>query len=82
MDFDKVIELRETIATLKRQFRFIVLDLPGALQPDFPVMLSSQLDGYFFVVATGRTKSTDIREAFQVLNEKKIIGFIMNRHRQ
>ncbi|MFN0158657.1 MAG: CpsD/CapB family tyrosine-protein kinase [Bacteroidota bacterium] len=76
--FDKVLELRESIETLKRQFRFIVLDLPSAFQNDFPAMISSQLDGFFVVVAAGRTKVTDIRRIMQTLNENKVIGFVMN----
>lgn len=79
MTFDKVVELREAIAVLKRRFRFIVLDLPAVLQADFPGMVSSQLDGYFVVVAAGRTRITDMNRVVQSVHEKKIIGFIMNR---
>ncbi len=79
MDFDRVVELREAIATMKRQFRFIVLDLPAALQSDFPTMISNQLDGYFVVVSAGHTTVTDVRDVMHVLNEKKVLGFIMNR---
>lgn len=79
MSFDKVVELREAIAALKRRFRFIVLDLPAVLQADFPGMISSQLDGYFLVVAAGRTKITDVKRVVQSINEKKVIGFIMNK---
>lgn len=78
MTFDKVMELRESIETLKRQFRFIVLDLPSALQADFPSMVSSQLDGFIVVIAAGRTKITDVRRVMHTLNEKKVIGFVMN----
>lgn len=81
MGFDKVVELREAIAALKRRFRFIVLDLPAVLQADFPGMISSQLDGYFVVVAAGRTKITDVKQVVQTINDKKVIGFIMNRSR-
>ena len=76
--FDKVLELRESIETLKHQFRFIVLDLPPVFQADFPAMISSQLDGFFVVVAAGETKITDVRRIMQTLNENKVIGFVMN----
>lgn len=81
MNFDKVVEFRDSIETLKRQFRFIVLDLPSALQGDFPGMISSQLDGYVVVVQCGKTKVTHIKQVMQVLNEKKVMGFVMNRSR-
>ncbi len=81
MNFDKVVELREALTALKRRFRFIVLDLPAVLQADFPGMIGSQLDGYFLVVAAGRTRVPDIQRAIQTINEKKLIGFIMNRAR-
>lgn len=79
MSFDKVLELREVVATLKQHFRFIVVDLPSALDPSFPAMIASHLEGYVVVVTTGKTKRTDINKIFPVLNENKIIGFVMNR---
>lgn len=79
MTFDKILELREVIATLKRQFRFIVIDLPTATEQNFPGMIASHLDGYVVVVSAGKTKKTDIRNLITVLNENKIVGFVMNR---
>jgi Mrp family chromosome partitioning ATPase len=79
MSFDKILELREVIATLKRQFRFIVIDLPSAMEQAFPGMISSHLDGFVVVVSAGKTKKTEIRNLVNVLNENKIIGFVMNR---
>lgn len=79
MSFDKIIELRETIATLKRQFRFVIIDLPAVLEGEFPGMISSHLDGFFVVVQAGKTKTSDIQRLVEVVNEGKIIGFVMNR---
>ncbi len=79
MTFDRVVELRETISTLKRQFRFILIDLPSVLHGSFPGMISSHLDGYFVVVSAGKTTKTDIRQVMHLLNEQKVIGFMMNR---
>jgi Mrp family chromosome partitioning ATPase len=79
MTFDKVIELRETLATLKRQFRFVVIDLPSVLHGDFPSMLSSSLDGYVVVASVGRTKTTEIKQVIDILNVNKVIGFVMNK---
>ncbi len=79
MSFDKILELREVIGTLKRQFRFIVVDLPSAMEQSFPGMISSHLDGYVVVVSAGKTKKTEIRNLVTSLNENKIIGFVMNR---
>lgn len=79
MTFEKVGELRESLHALKKRFRFIVLDLPAALQSDFPGMISSLLDGYIMVVVENRTRVTDVRKAMHVLNEKKVLGFVMNK---
>lgn len=79
MTFDRVLELREIIDTLKQHFRFIVIDLPSAKDAAFPGMISTQLDGYVVVVSTGKTKKTDISNLVTVLNENKIVGFVMNR---
>lgn len=77
--FDRVLELREILATLKRQFRFVVLDLPSTIEPDFPAMVGSYLDGYFLVISAGNTKKTEVSKALHVLNENKVIGLVMNR---
>ncbi|MGA9117346.1 MAG: CpsD/CapB family tyrosine-protein kinase [Bacteroidota bacterium] len=77
MTFDRVLELRETIAALKRAFRFVVVDMPPVLQSDFPGMVSSQLEGYFVVVASGSTRITEVRDGVRILNLQKIIGFVM-----
>lgn len=79
MSFDKVVELREVIATLKQKFRFIVIDLPSATESSFPAMITGQLDGYVVVVSVGKTKKTEIEGIINVLNENKIVGFVMNR---
>jgi Mrp family chromosome partitioning ATPase len=79
MTFDKVLELREVITTLKQQFRFVVIDLPRATHPAFPAMIASHLDGYIVVVSVGKTKKTDITNLMPFLNEGKILGFVMNR---
>jgi Mrp family chromosome partitioning ATPase len=79
MGFDKVIELREVIATLKQHFRFIVIDMPSVHDQSFPAMITSHLDGYVVVVAAGKTKKTDISSLVVTLNENKVIGFVMNR---
>ena len=77
--FDKVLELREILATLKRQFRFVVIDLPSTSEPDFPAMVGSHLDGYFLVISAGNTKKTEVSRALHILNENKVIGLVMNR---
>jgi len=79
MSFDKVLELREVISTLKRQFRFIVIDLPSAVDQSFPSMISSHVEGYVVVVSAGKTKKTEIKNIISILNENKIMGFVMNR---
>jgi Mrp family chromosome partitioning ATPase len=79
MGFDKVIELREVISTLKQHFRFIVVDLPSVNDQAFPAMIASHLDGYVVVVSAGKTKKNDINNLVVSLHETKIIGFAMNR---
>ncbi len=79
LTFDRAMELRDVLTTLRRQFRFVVVDLPAALDPEFPGMVGSHLDGYFLVASVGSTKKTHISQAINVLNESKIIGFIMNK---
>jgi Mrp family chromosome partitioning ATPase len=82
MSFDRILELRETLSTLKRQFRFVVIDLPPGLQKDFPGMLSSHIDGYIVVVSAGKSTKTDVHQLLHILNESKVLGFVMNRVEQ
>lgn len=76
---NRVLEIREVVATLKQHFRFVVVDLPSARDQNFPAMLTSQLDGYIVVVSVGKTKKTEISNIMPMLNENKVIGFVMNR---
>ncbi|MER3523671.1 MAG: hypothetical protein C4326_06265 [Ignavibacteria bacterium] len=76
---NRILEVREVIATLKQHFRFVVIDLPSARDPNFPTMLTSQLDGYIVVVSVGKTKKTEVTSIMPMLNENKVIGFVMNR---
>lgn len=75
----RILEIREVVATLKQHFRFVVIDLPSAKDQNFPAMLTSQLDGYIVVVSVGKTKKTEISNIMPMLNENKVIGFVMNR---
>ena len=79
LTFENIVGLRDVLSLLRHHFRFVIIDLPPALQEDFPLLVGNQLDGYFVVISTGKTKSTDIDRTVQLLNERKVIGFVMNR---
>lgn len=82
MGFDKLIELREVVSTLKEHFRFIIIDFPSVHDQTFPGVVGSHVDGFVVVVSAGNTKKSEIANLVTSINENKIIGFVMNRASQ
>ena len=70
---------RDVIYSLKEQFDFIIVDMPSIHEHAFPVLFTNYLDGILVVVDAGRTKQEDIEHMFRHLNERQVLGFVMNR---
>ena len=70
---------RDVIYSLKEQFDFIVVDMPSIHEHTFPVLFANYLDGILVVVDAGRTKQEDLDHMFRHLNERQVLGFVMNR---
>lgn len=79
MSFEGVIGLREVVSALKEKFRFIIVDLPSVHDPAFSNVVGSYVDGYIVVVSAGETKKDDVSRLVTLINENKIIGFVLNR---
>lgn len=65
--------------SLLRTFEFIVVDLSAVDEKNFPTLIANQLNGLIVVVESNRTKRNDISRLFRRVNEKNVIGFVMNK---
>ncbi len=79
MGFDSVVGLREVISTLREKFRFVIVDLPSVNDPAFSNVIGSYVDGYVVVVSAGETKKEDVSHLVTLINENRIIGFVLNK---
>lgn len=77
-----LITIREIINILEQQFDFVVLDM-GAVFPvnEFPVQITNEVSGLIVVVDSKRTNHADLEKVFQQLDEKQMMGFVMNKVR-
>lgn len=69
----------DVISALQQDYEFIVVDMPAMNTEDFPVLFANRLDGVVMVVDSTMTKRHDVEKVFRRLNERQVIGFILNR---
>ena len=62
--------------------RLILFDMPPVLASDDMIAFSPYLDAIMLVVEEGRTTKGDILRAYELLNEEKIIGTVLNKSDQ
>ena len=65
--------------SLLQKFEFIVVDMAPVDSKNFPTLIANQLNGLIIVVESNRTKRRDINRIFRRVNEKNVIGFVMNK---
>lgn len=79
MNLGQLAAFRDVIYSLRGEFEFVVIDMPSVLEPQVPLLLTNQMDGLLIVVDARRTKQHEIESVFHSLNQKQIIGFVVNR---
>lgn len=75
-----LITIREIINILEQQFDFVVLDM-GPVFPvkEFPVQITNEVSGLIVVIDSKRTNHEDLEKVFQQLDEKQMMGFVLNK---
>ncbi|MDH3253220.1 MAG: CpsD/CapB family tyrosine-protein kinase, partial [Ignavibacteria bacterium] len=58
-----IARFRDIIYSLKREFDFVIIDMPSILDPNVPLLLASQMDGFLIVVDTRRTTQEKLDSA-------------------
>ena len=76
-------EMASIIHQLKSlgQKTITVVDLPPALASDDVIAISPLMDALMLVVAQGRCRRDDLREAEELLRDYEILGVVLNQSR-
>ncbi|MDE3056846.1 MAG: CpsD/CapB family tyrosine-protein kinase [Bacteroidota bacterium] len=69
----------DVMTALQEEYEFIIVDMPAMNSEDFPVLFANRLDGILMVVDSTITKRRDVEKVFRRLNERQVLGFILNR---
>jgi Mrp family chromosome partitioning ATPase len=72
--------LREILATLKKEFDFIIVDMSSVLPIEgFPVHFINEMDGLVAVIDTKSTRQEHLDKVFKHIDENRVIGYILNK---
>ena len=75
----KLISFNEIAGSLFNKFEFIIVDMPSLESRKFPTLIANQLNGLIVVVEARKTKRRDVDRIFRQINEKNILGFVINK---
>jgi protein-tyrosine kinase len=70
--------MRALVVELAGRYDRIILDLPPALGLPDAKTVSEVCDGTLFVVRAGRSTQQDVETALDVLDRRRILGFVLN----
>jgi Mrp family chromosome partitioning ATPase len=76
---NKLISFNEIAFSLLQNFEFLVADMSSVDIKNFPTLIANQLNGLIVVVESNKTRRRDISRLFRRVNEKNVIGFVMNK---
>jgi protein-tyrosine kinase len=78
LQLEQVAAFRDVLYSLKEQFSFVIVDMPAVREHLVPLLFTNQLDGVLFVVHGGQTRQGELDHAIQLVNERRILGFVYN----
>jgi protein-tyrosine kinase len=70
--------MHEFLAFVRRQFEWVFLDSPALVPDPDADLLSSMVEGVLLVVNTSQTSANLIRQGFDVLRGKNVLGIVRN----
>jgi capsular exopolysaccharide synthesis family protein len=70
------------LASARRAFTFVLLDIPPVLPVADTILLQDLVDGFVVVARSRATSREAIREALGRLRGEKILGLVLNDHRE
>lgn len=78
LELEQVAAFRDVLYSLKEEFNFVIVDMPAVREHLVPLLFTNQLDGVLFVVHGGHTKQAELEQALQLVNERRVLGFVYN----
>lgn len=79
LSLDKLAPFRDVIYSLGQEFDFVVVDMPSMNSEEIPIPFSNQLNGLIIVVDSNKTRREDVMKMYHQINERQVIGFVLNR---
>jgi len=61
--------------------RIVIFDSPALLTVADPLVLSSYVDGILLIVEEGKTSEDDLKQTMELLNNKPVLGTVLNKSR-
>ncbi len=74
----RFLTFRELLASLFKEFEFVLIDMPSVQSKDFPTLISNQLTGLIVVVKAKKTKRRDVSKLFRRVRQETVLAFVMN----
>lgn len=78
LQLEQIAAFRDVLYSLKEHFDFVIVDMPSLREHLVPLLFTNQLDGVLLVVHGGLTKQAELDHALQIVNERRILGFVFN----
>jgi len=70
---------RDVVYSLEQEFDVVIVDMPPINTESVSVLFANQLNGVVVVIDSGRTKREELDSMFHQLNERQVLGFVLNR---
>ena len=73
-------QMQKLAAELKERYddRLIIYDMPPLLDQDDPLVFVPHVDAFLVVVKEGVTTDEEIKRSLAILDDSKVIGFVLN----
>lgn len=79
LGLDQLAAFRDLIYSLEQHYELIIVDMPAINSASVPTLFANQLHGLVVVVHSGKTKKEEVDAIFQRINERQVLGFVLNR---
>ena len=74
-------KMQSLVAELRSHYpdRYVIFDLPPLLECADPLIFAEYADAILLVVEAGKTTTTDVKKAVDLLEGKNILGWVLNK---
>lgn len=79
LGLEQLASFRDVLYSLEQKYEIIIVDMPAINSTTIPLLFTNQLQGLIVVVQSDKTKKEDIDKLLQRVNERNVLGFVINR---